>query len=185
MVNQADSIGFSEVSKLAHCEQAWDFTYNQGLPSDDGRGLRVGTAMHRFWAAWWAGVFMDGGDHWRDPWLRGEEFDLVVWLTERFLRHYGPDPTASTGLRLVATEYEGRIPSPVDGVDLTFHVDHLAEDAWDNLWVIESGLNGNEKVIVAGLQRLRDGVVVSPKPAPPTPQAAAAAPATGATAGGQ
>lgn len=50
----------------------------------------------------------------------------------------------------------------------------------DDLWVIESGLTGNEKVVVAGLQRLRDGVVVSPKAAPPATQAASATPAAAA-----
>jgi membrane fusion protein (multidrug efflux system) len=35
----------------------------------------------------------------------------------------------------------------------------------DGLWVIEEGLKPGEKVVVEGLQRLRDGVVVSPKPA--------------------
>jgi membrane fusion protein (multidrug efflux system) len=39
-----------------------------------------------------------------------------------------------------------------------------------SLWVVESGLQGNEKVIVAGLQRLRDGTVVTAKPAPPSPE---------------
>ena len=34
-------------------------------------------------------------------------------------------------------------------------------------WVVESGLTGNEKVVVAGLQRLREGAVVTPKDAPP------------------
>jgi membrane fusion protein (multidrug efflux system) len=34
----------------------------------------------------------------------------------------------------------------------------------DDLWVIEEGLKPGEKVVVEGLQRLRDGVVVSPKP---------------------
>jgi membrane fusion protein (multidrug efflux system) len=36
------------------------------------------------------------------------------------------------------------------------------------LWVVESGLQGNEKVIVAGMQRVRDGSVVTAKPAPPS-----------------
>ena len=35
------------------------------------------------------------------------------------------------------------------------------------LWVVESGLQGNEKVVVAGMQRVREGSVVNPKPAPP------------------
>jgi len=34
----------------------------------------------------------------------------------------------------------------------------------DSLWVIDEGLKPGEKVVVEGLQRLRDGVVVSPKP---------------------
>jgi membrane fusion protein (multidrug efflux system) len=36
-----------------------------------------------------------------------------------------------------------------------------------SLWVVESGLQGNERIVVAGLQRLRDGMVVAAKPAPP------------------
>ena len=50
----------------------------------------------------------------------------------------------------------------------------------NGLWVVEKGLNGDERVVVAGLQRLRDGMVVSAKPAPPE-----AAAAGGASAGGQ
>jgi membrane fusion protein (multidrug efflux system) len=36
-----------------------------------------------------------------------------------------------------------------------------------SLWVIEEGLNPGERVVVEGLQRIQDGMVVSPKPAPP------------------
>jgi membrane fusion protein (multidrug efflux system) len=39
-----------------------------------------------------------------------------------------------------------------------------------SLWVVESGLQGNERVVVAGLQRLREGSVVTPKAAPPSPE---------------
>ncbi len=39
----------------------------------------------------------------------------------------------------------------------------------DGLWVIEEGLKPGEKVIVEGLQKARDGAVVSPKPAAATP----------------
>jgi membrane fusion protein (multidrug efflux system) len=35
-----------------------------------------------------------------------------------------------------------------------------------SLWVVEEGLNRGERVIVEGLQRVQDGVVVSAKPAP-------------------
>jgi membrane fusion protein (multidrug efflux system) len=49
----------------------------------------------------------------------------------------------------------------------------------DDLWVIEEGLKPGEKVVVEGLQRLRDGIVVSPKPAAAAPAATGAAePAT-------
>jgi membrane fusion protein (multidrug efflux system) len=36
----------------------------------------------------------------------------------------------------------------------------------DSLWVIEEGLKPGERVIVEGLQRVREGAVVTPKPAP-------------------
>ena len=39
-----------------------------------------------------------------------------------------------------------------------------------SLWVVESGLDGSERVVVAGLQRLREGTVVTPKAAPPSPE---------------
>jgi membrane fusion protein (multidrug efflux system) len=49
----------------------------------------------------------------------------------------------------------------------------------DGLWVIEEGLKPGEKVVVEGLQRLRDGAVVSPKPAAAAPAGTGAAePAT-------
>ena len=35
----------------------------------------------------------------------------------------------------------------------------------DELWVIEDGLKPGEKIVVEGLQKVRDGAVVSPKPA--------------------
>jgi membrane fusion protein (multidrug efflux system) len=37
----------------------------------------------------------------------------------------------------------------------------------DGLWVVDEGLKPGEKVVVEGLQRLRDGATVSPKPVPP------------------
>jgi membrane fusion protein (multidrug efflux system) len=49
----------------------------------------------------------------------------------------------------------------------------------DGLWVIEQGLKPGEKVVVEGLQRVRDGMLVSPKPVPPAPAGTGAAePAT-------
>jgi len=37
----------------------------------------------------------------------------------------------------------------------------------DNLWIIDSGLNPGERVVVDGLQKVRDGVVINPKPLAP------------------
>ncbi len=49
----------------------------------------------------------------------------------------------------------------------------------DGLWVIEEGLKPGEKVIVEGLQKVRDGVTVTPKPAAANPAGKGAAePAT-------
>jgi membrane fusion protein (multidrug efflux system) len=48
----------------------------------------------------------------------------------------------------------------------------------DSLWVIEDGVKAGERVIVEGLQRVQDGVTVSPKPAPASDQSGSqAAPA--------
>jgi len=41
-------------------------------------------------------------------------------------------------------------------------------------WVIEDGVKPGERVVVEGLQRIRDGMTVEAKPAPPVPTAAAA-----------
>jgi membrane fusion protein, multidrug efflux system len=35
--------------------------------------------------------------------------------------------------------------------------------------VIEEGVKPGERVVVEGLQRIRDGITVEPKPAPATP----------------
>ena len=42
----------------------------------------------------------------------------------------------------------------------------------ESFWVIEEGLKPGERVVVEGLQRIRDGLTVTPKPAP-APGAAA------------
>lgn len=46
-----------------------------------------------------------------------------------------------------------------------------------DLWVVADGIKVDERIVVEGLQRVRNGVLVSPKPAP---QAAAPAPAAAA-----
>jgi membrane fusion protein, multidrug efflux system len=43
------------------------------------------------------------------------------------------------------------------------------------LWVIEEGLKQGERVVVEGLQRIQDGAVVTPKPAPAEPPQATSA----------
>ncbi len=49
----------------------------------------------------------------------------------------------------------------------------------DGLWVIEEGLKPGEKVVVEGLQKVREGAVVSPKPMAAVPAGSGAAePAT-------
>jgi membrane fusion protein (multidrug efflux system) len=54
----------------------------------------------------------------------------------------------------------------------------------DGLWVIENGLKPGDRVVVEGLQRVREGAVVSPKPVPsPSPGTGAAEPATEAGGG--
>ncbi len=45
----------------------------------------------------------------------------------------------------------------------------------DGLWVIEEGLKPGDKVVVEGLQKLRDGAVVNPKPVAAVPTGKGAA----------
>jgi membrane fusion protein (multidrug efflux system) len=52
-----------------------------------------------------------------------------------------------------------------------------------SLWVIEEGLKPGERVIVEGLQKVREGMVVAPKPAPAETKSAEAAPEGAAKAG--
>jgi len=52
-----------------------------------------------------------------------------------------------------------------------------------SLWVIEEGLKAGERVIVEGLQKVRDGAVVSPKAAPAEPAGGGAKSAEAAPAG--
>jgi len=47
----------------------------------------------------------------------------------------------------------------------------------DTLWVIDEGLKPGERVVVEGLQRIRDGMTVTPKAQPPAAAGAAAQPA--------
>ena len=49
----------------------------------------------------------------------------------------------------------------------------------DSLWVVEEGLRPGDKVVVEGLQRVRDGMTVAAKPQPPTAPPGAAEPAAG------
>ena len=52
-----------------------------------------------------------------------------------------------------------------------------------NLWLITSGLQSSDRVVVEGVQRLRDGVTVTPKTAPPS-SAGSGNPEPAPTAGG-
>ena len=45
----------------------------------------------------------------------------------------------------------------------------------DGLWVIDEGLKPGERVVVEGLQKVREGTLVSPKPAPASPAGTGAA----------
>lgn len=49
----------------------------------------------------------------------------------------------------------------------------------ESLWVIDEGLRPGERVIVEGLQRVRDGMTVTPKPQPAAPAGGVAEPAAG------
>jgi membrane fusion protein (multidrug efflux system) len=65
-------------------------------------------------------------------------------------------------------EVQGTYQVAVVGVDNTVAMRGVAAGPRiDNLWIIDSGLAPGERVIVDGLQKVRDGVVVNPKPLAP------------------
>jgi membrane fusion protein (multidrug efflux system) len=53
--------------------------------------------------------------------------------------------------------------------------------AWEGLRVITKGVSAGERVVVEGFQKVRPGMVVAPKPAPPEATGAAPAAAPAAT----
>jgi membrane fusion protein (multidrug efflux system) len=53
----------------------------------------------------------------------------------------------------------------------------------DSLWVVEEGLKAGERVVVEGLQRIQDGMTVTPKTAPPAQASAPPAQASATPAG--
>lgn len=137
-------ISYSEIDTLTTCERQWDYTYRQGF-EQDGKGLRIGTAWHLFTDDWWMGRYANGPAVVQPYGLEDpEEAALLAWLIGRYVEHYGPTP-AETGLSLYASELEGRVPSPVTGVDLTFHVDKVAEDTQGGLWVVETKSYGSRR----------------------------------------
>jgi membrane fusion protein (multidrug efflux system) len=41
----------------------------------------------------------------------------------------------------------------------------------DSLWIVEEGVGAGDRIVVEGLQRIRDGLIVTPKPAPAAAEA--------------
>jgi len=54
-----------------------------------------------------------------------------------------------------------------------------------SLWIIEKGLDGSERVVIEGLQRLREGTVVTAKAAPASPEGSGQLEPAATTAGGR
>jgi len=138
------TISYSEIDTLTTCERQWDYTYRQGY-DQEGKGLRIGTSWHLFTDDWWWGRYEVPGYFTPTAYgLIGEEADLLFWLIDRYIQVYGRSPS-DTGLSLYASEMEGRIPSPVEGVDLTFHVDKVIMDQGGALWVLETKSYGSRR----------------------------------------
>ena len=65
-------------------------------------------------------------------------------------------------------ELQGTYRVAIVGLDnkVTMRVVKVGERV-DNLWIIEEGLSPDERVVIEGLQKIRDGSLVNPKPAAP------------------
>jgi membrane fusion protein (multidrug efflux system) len=62
-------------------------------------------------------------------------------------------------------EIQGRFQAAVVGPDnrVSIRPVRVAERV-DSLWVVEEGVKSGERVVAEGLQKVREGTVVSPKP---------------------
>ncbi|MCW5891417.1 MAG: efflux RND transporter periplasmic adaptor subunit [bacterium] len=84
-------------------------------------------------------------------------------------------------------EVQGNFQLVVVGADDTVQIRpvQVGEKSGDE-WVITSGVKPGERVVVEGLQRMRDGIAVVPKPwTPPPPTAAKPAATAGTAASGE
>jgi membrane fusion protein (multidrug efflux system) len=70
------------------------------------------------------------------------------------------------------TELQGSYQVAVVGPDNKVDIRPVkAAERIDNLWVIDEGLRPGEQVIVEGLQKIRQGSTVTPRPfVPPQPE---------------
>jgi membrane fusion protein (multidrug efflux system) len=69
------------------------------------------------------------------------------------------------------TELQGRYQLAVVGPDNTVEIRSVkVAERTGNLWVIEQGLQPGERVVVEGLQKVKAGITVNPKPYQETPE---------------
>jgi membrane fusion protein (multidrug efflux system) len=70
------------------------------------------------------------------------------------------------------TEVQGRYLVAVIGADNKIAIKQVkATDRYGQLWVIDEGLQAGDKVVAEGIQKVKDGMVVSPKPFEPQAEA--------------
>jgi membrane fusion protein (multidrug efflux system) len=68
------------------------------------------------------------------------------------------------------TELQGRYQLAVVGPDNTVEIRSVkVAERLGKLWVIEEGLQQGERVVVEGLQKVKAGMTVNPKPFQETP----------------
>ena len=69
------------------------------------------------------------------------------------------------------TEVQGKYLVAVVGSDNKVTIKQVkASDRYGQLWVIDEGLTTGNKVVAEGIQKVKDGMIVSPKPFKPEPQ---------------
>jgi len=66
------------------------------------------------------------------------------------------------------TEVQGRYLVAVIGADNKVAIKQVkAAERYGQLWVIDEGLKSGDKVVAEGIQKVKEGMVVSPKPFEP------------------
>lgn len=167
MTSRTTETSFSEISRLAQCEQSWWYRYEQHQKDAPGLGAQLGRLIGTGTRAWWDSSGPDPmmsavsamGDEFAQ--LNGRRAELVdimsdpyskaLWLMGRYDRHYA---SRRDEIEVVGSEVNLKAVLPGTNVEVTAYFDHL--------WRIENRLLLVERKTMKDWSRL-DLLLVDPQ----------------------